>query len=470
MGYKKKLLHNEAKRLNSLGSPDALTKIASTHKNNPLNLKILDKLGNYVFKKLATEGNEDNFPHATNELNQLLKTGLLKRNRIILLGDYLAVKYPDLDDSRDENVHEATVGLQVNTIRKILPNFVWTYGIIKCNPIPSMKGYDLNKKYDCCITEKVNGISFAMWGRRRSFREKFLVYVQLWLALAYANREIGFTHNDLHMGNAIVINLHDEISIEYEQTTIKTRELVKIIDFGRSFAYSTDGTKTVLGRPIPGQSIRLVPNYWYDAYFIIQRSIQDEDKRDPEAKMFINFFGIQQTGKLYDDMRQIVQKKYDFNKWLDLIFNCPSGKSLLRRKHLPQPEVKEILPSARHVPDTIKERISLSSDFYFEQLKKYLEDHDYRNTNLVREQIVKNENRVKRLILLRDNLKNRDPLPSNLKILNPDDCPESKQEILVSSLEAIVIASNSIHVKKHLDFAIEKYRQRLDFLFKWLTR
>lgn len=464
MDYKRKILNEEAKRLIGLGSSEPLTKIAHIHKNNPLNIRILDKLGNYVYRKLATNGSESSFPYATEELVALLKAGDVKRNRIILLGDYLAVKYPDLEDTRDENVHEASVGLQVNKIRKVLPNFVWTYGIIKCPPIASTKGYNANRKYKCCITEKVNGVSFSLWARRKSFYERFLIYVQIWLALAYANREIGFTHNDLHMGNALIIHLNEETTIEYEQTTIKTKDLVKIIDFGRSFAYGSDGT--VLGRIIAGQSIRLAPNYWYDAYFILQRSIREDEKKDPEVKKFIDFFGIHQTGRLYDDMRQIVQKTYNFDKWLDLIFNCPSGKALLRRRHV-QTQRVEAPPLA---PNPARERITLPADFHFDVLRKYLEVHDFRDMNLVRRQIIVNEARVNKLTTIRDNLKNRIALPSDLKILNPDDYPESKQEIIVSSLGEIANISNSLHLKRHLDFAIEKYRQRLDFLFKWLTR
>lgn len=467
MDYKKKILHNEVKRLISLGHAGSLNKIAAIHKNDPLNLQIVDELGTYLYRKLASRGTESEFPKATDELNQLLRAAFIKRNRILLLGNYLAVKFPDLKDLRDENVHEAAVGLQVNTIRKVLPNFVWTYGIIKCHPTSAMKDYSAKESYKCCITEKVNGVSFSLWGRRKSFRERFLIYVQLWLALAYANREIGFTHNDLHMGNAIIINLSDAITIDYEQTTIVTSELVKIIDFGRSFSYSTDGTKTILGRPIPGQSIKLEPNYWYDAYFILRQSVHDEEKNDPEVKRFINFFGIHQTGKLYDDMRQIVQKKYDFNKWLDLIFNCPSGKALLKRKQL---------TSAAHVSGekqlaVVKsvERIPLPPDFHFENLRQYLAVHDYKDTPLVQTQIAKNELRIKRLITIRDNLKSRELLPTDLKILNPEDYPESKQEQIVTYLEEIGNISNTIYLKKHLNFAVEKYRQRLDFLFHWMT-
>lgn len=462
MDYKKKILHNEAKRLISLGHPDNLNKISTIHKNDPLNLKILDKLGNYLYSKLVSGGKESEFPKATDEMNQLLRSAFIKRNRILLLGDYLAVKFPDLKDQRDENVHEAAVGLQVNTIRKILPNFVWTYGIIKCYPTSAMKDYNSKESYKCCITEKVNGVSFSLWGKRKSFRERFLVYVQLWLALAYANREIGFTHNDLHMGNAIVISLPNEITIDYEQTTIVTRELVKIIDFGRSFSYSADGTKTVIGRPIPSQSIKLEPNYWYDAFFILRQSVHDEERHDPEVRRFINFFNIQPTGKLYSDMRQIVQRRYDFGKWLDLIFNCPSGKALLKRKHaIPIEKQLAVVKSV--------ERIPLLPDFHFENLKQYLSVHDYKDTPLVHEQIAKNELRIKRLIIIRDNLKNKELLPANLKILNPDDYPESKQEQLVTYLEELGIISNTIQLKKHLNFAIEKYRQRLDVLFHWLT-
>lgn len=459
--YYKKLLAIEAKRLNAIGSADKIQKISSVHKNNPTNVRVLEKLGTYVYQKLALGGDENNFPKASDELNGMIRSGVVKRNRIVLIDDYLAVKYPDQDDKRDENVHEACVGLQVNTIRRTLPNFVWTYGIIRCNPLQSMKGYTNERKYKCCITERVNGVSFSLWGRTKSFREKFIVYVQLWLALAYANREIGLTHNDLHMGNALIIHLPEPITIDYEETTIKTSELVKIIDFGRSFAYSTDGTRTPIGRPIPGQSIRLAPNYWYDAYFILQRSIRNDEKKDPEVRKFIDFFDIHQTGRLYDDMRMIVTKTYNFDTWLDLIFNCPSGKALLKRKIV---ERKIETPRIQ-----APEKINLPSDFHFEAFKKYLETHDYRDSNKVNEQIHKNENRVKRLIALRALLKNRGPLPSDLKILNPDDFPESKQEKIVAYIEEIVTVSQSIHLKRHIEFAIEKYNQRLDFLLQWLA-
>ena len=88
----------------------------------------------------------------------------------------------------------------------------------------------------------------------------------------------------------------------------------------------------VIGRVIQSQSIALRPNYFYDCYFILERTLGHEDFTNPEVNLFLKFFRIKPSGKLYNDMRVIANNSYSIDAWLDLIFSCPSGKKYLRRK------------------------------------------------------------------------------------------------------------------------------------------
>jgi hypothetical protein len=296
--------------------------------------------------------------------------------------------------------------------------------------------------------------------RGKSFYERFLIYAQIWFSLLYANRKIGFTHNDLHAGNVLIIDLEKPITIEYPETTIKTKELAKIIDFGRSFTFSADKDKKVIGRAIPSQSIRLAPNYFYDCYFILQRTLSTEELNSSEVKMFINFFSIIPSGSLYQDMRVIANKSYDVNKWLNLIFNCPSGKKLLKRNTNKHEEIQEIvLPS--------KEQ--LATDHTFEDLRKYLDKYDYRDLPIVKKQIDIEEKRINRLVSLRAILKNKEGLPIPLKFWNPDTQLESQQNYYISKTEEIIKLSESLSLTKYLENLIEIYRKRLDYLSRWTT-
>jgi len=459
MDYKKKLILNEFDRQKSKECTESLKNLQKAHKNDQVGLKILDQIGSYIAHNLVDK--KDDSVRANKDLIELMKTSILKRGRVVLVENLFALKYPDQEDKRDENYNEIAVGLQVNTIRKDIPNFVWTYGIIKVPPMPGMKDYSVEKRYSCCVTERVNGVSFSTYGKNTTFFDRFLMYSQIWFALLYANKKTGFTHNDLHMGNALVVSLDKPITIEYPEVDIKTDKLIKIIDFGRSFTYSADKERRIIGRSIPGQTIRLKPNYFYDAYFILQRSCSDQ-LDDPEVDMFMKFFRIKPTGKLYDDMKIVGNNTYSMSKWIDLIFNCPSGKKLLKRKSA---TVEDVTDDQKYLP--IPKAI-LPPDYTFDILKKYLEIKDRRDTQMVRNQIFIEEKRIARLISLRSLLKKKIHLPNTLRLINPNDHPETGQNKLLDDLEAIIRLSESVVLEKNLENAIEIYRQRLDFLNHWL--
>ena len=393
-----------------------------------------------------------NFPCGTRHFSKALKNADLKRDRVYLIPGVIAVKFPDREDFRDENVSEACVGLQVNSLRKECPNFVWTYGIARLSPPRQMKGYSMDKEYLCVLTEKIDGISLTQFSNKKSFQELFPIFVQIWFALAFA-RKIGLTHYDLHSGNAIIVELKKPMTIHYPYGSITTQHLVKIIDWGRSFVFSSDEKRVPIGRIIRGQNVRLVPNYFYDCYFILERTLPTSSYKEGEVSRFLKFFDVVPSGKIYTDMQKVANTEYDWEKWLDLIINCSSGKKYIR------PTISKVSTSIRN----------LENDFTFNQLRQYLNIWNNSDTSLVKKQRVLEEQRLSKLINSRQFLTEDSTLPVAIHFKDPDLRAESVQDQFVELKVKIIEGSHSKQMTDDLERMIDIYRRRVEYLNRWLS-
>lgn len=77
-----------------------------------------------------------------------------------------------------------------------------------------------------------------------SLQDFFDIYLQILLTLEMAQREVSFTHFDLHCGNVMIRRLDHDIEYSFlfdtKMYTVKTNVIPVIIDFGFSCAMSTD--------------------------------------------------------------------------------------------------------------------------------------------------------------------------------------------------------------------------------------
>lgn len=186
----------------------------------------------------------------------------------------IKVSKPDLDTGeikRREIIHEYLVGLTLNTLRSKTPCFMYTYGIFNCNiPVEekvhreidysnieeeekyiTSKEYILNypkKNIRLCkgtvptphlVTEYIKGISFTTFLKDiPDFDSLGKIVLMIFISLAIAYEEVGFTHYDLHANNIIIRELPEEKTFEFvhqnKSYVVKTKYLPVIIDYGLS--------------------------------------------------------------------------------------------------------------------------------------------------------------------------------------------------------------------------------------------
>ena len=191
------------------------------------------------------------------------------------INDMVIIK-TNRDGSRKWGIlYEYFIGtMGINLLRKYVPNFAYTLGIFRCNPLvltnknsnPHLKNHtDSNKNRDVNIQmfcenktikdrynenlesyyvmyEKISGESIESFVSKIETEndEKMLIsyIIQIALALQIAQKQINFTHYDLHTENIILRKLPEIQVVEYhiDETTyrIETDAIPTIIDYGMS--------------------------------------------------------------------------------------------------------------------------------------------------------------------------------------------------------------------------------------------
>lgn len=150
-------------------------------------------------------------------------------------------------DPKNDLLHELFIGLHLNRLRRLTPNFVYTFGGFKCSYPFIDNG---NNVVAWCNSERVAtvnyvlnetilpSLSFREYTVRSSFQSWLSKYLQVLYALSIANRELGFTHYDLHYENVLVKSPEKLYSIPYvvegRREYINSDGIAMIIDFGRS--------------------------------------------------------------------------------------------------------------------------------------------------------------------------------------------------------------------------------------------
>jgi len=81
------------------------------------------------------------------------------------------------------------------------------------------------------ITKFIDGISFKKFLKMCNKENLIEVILQLFLSLYMANTKLKFVHFDLHGKNILIEIKSEEIEIIYDDIIIKTRYIVKILDF-----------------------------------------------------------------------------------------------------------------------------------------------------------------------------------------------------------------------------------------------
>jgi hypothetical protein len=143
----------------------------------------------------------------------------------------------------------AIANIEINKLRYIIPTFMYTFDFFMCNPPDEDTGF-LNIDDICddsktpksiyIMTEKIEGdtISDLIKNNKVDFNSWLFIFLQILLSLEISQRQLEFTHFDLHNGNVIVQTsktISYDVNIDESMYSIENSNLSPvIIDFGLS--------------------------------------------------------------------------------------------------------------------------------------------------------------------------------------------------------------------------------------------
>jgi len=178
-------------------------------------------------------------------------------------------------DRHQNMLHELLVGLVLNGLVSVTPNFMYMYGAFVCNaPEPQQKqqqstssSYDFGELCSVNLSSKLKAVAlFEVVANSMSFsdfvmkvrikapingvvyewKDVYQAWFQVLCSLSIAHRFCKFVHGDLHGNNVLIKFLPVSRDLEYALMPDKVlklsgnRVLAKIIDFGRSKVLLTD--------------------------------------------------------------------------------------------------------------------------------------------------------------------------------------------------------------------------------------
>jgi hypothetical protein len=328
---------------------------------NPHDMNALVCLYNSIFLSSCISKNEkDGILQLINITKWVNKTEHIKIESVngivyilnILKDIKVIIKFSDDDskESYDDILYEYFIGIyEINKLRYIVPNFVYTFGIFKCNIDKNQKfctSKDGNK-YPFILMEYVEGDNIRkLLKNNLQFSEYLGIFIQLLIALEVAQRTIDFTHFDLHTNNVMCkplkTNVHYDVPLDdllYKVSSIKY--LPVCIDFGMS---TVKHDKKILYLHVDAHRINCMIQ-GIDMYnFLCESLFFAEDKKlKKEILNLFSFYGNDDTYKLIESngeninvaLEEYVEKAYyskiavktplEFLQW---ILNNPNYKNI----------------------------------------------------------------------------------------------------------------------------------------------
>jgi hypothetical protein len=158
---------------------------------------------------------------------------------------FFVVKAPRNPEEEDL-IHELFIGLQLNKLRRFIPNFAYVYGGFNCSPPFIFKDKQMaawcnndRESIKYVLYENIEGSESVgtLIQRGCDFTQWLNWYLQALYAINLAHRKMDFTHYDLHTDN-ILVRKTGNVSIGYttENGTeyINTTSIATLIDYGRA--------------------------------------------------------------------------------------------------------------------------------------------------------------------------------------------------------------------------------------------
>lgn len=237
-----------------------------------------------------------------------------------------------VQNPKNNLIHEAFVGLMgTNKLRAEIPNFSYVYAYFQCAPV-----FDTDL---WCNTQK-NSVSYVVYenvypsvsfrdyiGDSKNTPDSIInKYLQIVYSLSIAEREIGFTHNDLHTENVLIRKIDKPVYLAYDTDYLLSDGIATMIDYGFSTIRYQGPNYGPVDRYVDHNS----PKSISDAYKLLMFILFDSQDIRPDV--FVKMIGLYRffnpTGDIgyafdleFDQVRFALPPSYDktINQYLDFV-------------------------------------------------------------------------------------------------------------------------------------------------------
>ena len=207
--------------------------------------------------------------------------GAVYRASVIRENIQVVIKVPSKSGYKQEEIlQEYLIGLALNNLRYLIPNFAYTLGVFACtSPVgilePKLCTSQQGDFREFVVYEKIKGLSFFQMisHGKVTINDCILIIAMILLALEVAQREYQFTHYDLHPGNVMLVENMPDYEVVLDDVVYKITKpkyVPIIIDYGMSSIKLDDDNVGLNDEPLHNQY--MVPDH--DMYFLIYRIIR----------------------------------------------------------------------------------------------------------------------------------------------------------------------------------------------------
>lgn len=234
-----------------------------------------------------------NWLHELRQIGKPSSYGYALESDLKTANDVFVIKSPK--SQKEDLLHELVVGLELNKLRKYVPNFAYVFGGFQCTPpilkqeISPLNG-DVHPVSWCDNSGKylvhyilyeniVPSISVAEYVKSCTFEGFLGIYLQILFALLIAQEKMDFTHYDLHTDNVLIRSLSgNKVSIPYN-TEIDTTEYLTADGIATIIDYGLSHLKLKSGDSIGVTGLEYLGNFYnkssplYDAYKLLMFSL-----------------------------------------------------------------------------------------------------------------------------------------------------------------------------------------------------
>lgn len=215
-----------------------------------------------------------------------------------------------VEEGGNEDIYrEMLIGQILNELRKDIPNFAQTYGLVGCDKVFNDSFFCSNSgNTSVLIMEKIVGKTFGDWLKNAEDStdiqiQLYSIMFQILQAIWFSYEKYQFSHNDLHADNILVRTLQTPFYIPYfyeegSPIFLSTTVIPTVIDYGYS-RLIIKVHKNILDELM----IAYYPTDLNDGFVNVAIGTRGFDSYRSETGNFRSSYGPQQNSPLFDIFR-----------------------------------------------------------------------------------------------------------------------------------------------------------------------